>query len=130
METQILPPDILRATCGSRSVLDLIADKWTVLVLCALGKERVRFSELGRRVQGISQKMLTHTVRVMERNGLVERTVLASVPPHVDYALTPLGRTLADSVECLRRWAETNMAAVEAAQAAYDLRTTAEPAVR
>jgi DNA-binding HxlR family transcriptional regulator len=122
METIERPPDVLRATCGSRAVLDLIADKWTVLVLCALDCDRVRFTELRRRVQGISQKMLTQTLRTMERNGLVTRTVYATVPPHVDYDLTPLGHTLADSVECLRRWAETHMTAVQEAQTAYDRR--------
>lgn len=122
METIERPPNVLRATCGSRGVLDLIADKWTVLVLCALGAEPVRFTQLARRVEGISQKMLTQTLRALERNGLVSRTVYATVPPHVDYRLTALGRTLADSVDCLRRWAEGHMKAVEEAQAAYDSR--------
>jgi len=124
METTQAAPDVLRSTCQSREVLDLIADKWTVLVLCALEGDRLRFTDLRRRIDGVSPKVLTHTLRAMERNGVVTRTVLATVPPHVDYELTPLGLTLQASVNCLRRWAEAHMEDVRAAQAAYDASTS------
>lgn len=124
METVENPraPDILRAGCGSRAVLDMIANKWTVLVLCALEDGPTRFTHLQRRIGGVSQKMLTQTLREMERNGLVTRTVYPEVPPHVEYDLTPLGRGLETAVDGLRRWAEGHLGEVAAAQARFDRR--------
>lgn len=121
METmESVDPSILRAGCGSRAVLDMIADKWTVLVLCALEGGPRRFTRLQREIGGISQKVLTHTLREMERNGLVRRTVYPVVPPRVEYALTGLGQSLSGAVDALRRWAEGHLAEVQAAQARFD----------
>ncbi|MBD3730309.1 MAG: helix-turn-helix transcriptional regulator [Sphingomonadales bacterium] len=100
-----------------------VADKWTLLVIEALeeGGEQ-RFSALARAVPGISQKMLTQTLRQMERDGLVQRTVHPVVPPHVDYRLTDLGESLAAAFCGVWHWAEQNLQAVAAARAAYDAR--------
>lgn len=100
-----------------------IADKWTLLVLEEL-EERgtMRFSDIGRAVDGISQKMLTQTLRQMERDGLVTRTVHPVVPPHVDYALTPLGNSLSAAFCGVWMWADRHREAVEAARAAFDAR--------
>lgn len=109
-----------------RLVNDLIgrvADKWTLLVLEELEEKGVmRFTEIGRAVEGISQKMLTQTLRQMERDGLVRRTVHPVVPPHVDYALTPLGESLSAAFCGVWMWAERHLEQVEAARAAFDTR--------
>ena len=109
-----------------RLVNDLIgrvADKWTLLVLEALEeKGMMRFTEIGRAVAGISQKMLTQTLRQMERDGLVRRTVHPVVPPHVDYALTPLGESLSAAFCGVWMWAERHLEQVEAARAMFDAR--------
>lgn len=110
------PPDVLDATCPARQVLDLVADKWAVLVLYALEPGTRRTGELQRTVTGISAKMLTQTLRDLEHNGLVSRTVHPVVPPHVDYALTPLGRTLSATLGSLCRWAEDHLPEVEEAR--------------
>jgi DNA-binding HxlR family transcriptional regulator len=108
--------------CEARRTLDLIGDKWSLLVIARLGGRRRRFSELRREIDGISQRMLTLTLRQLERDGLVARTVYAVVPPRVDYELTPLGRSLLDSVKSLVQWAIENQADIAAARAAYDAR--------
>lgn len=110
------------AACPTRLVLDQIADKWAVLVLGLLAEEAHRFNALRRRIDGISQKMLTQTLRGLERNGLVSRTVFPTVPVTVEYALTPLGATLVDAVDAVRRWAESHIDEVLAAQTEYDAR--------
>jgi DNA-binding HxlR family transcriptional regulator len=107
-------------------VLARIGDKWSVLVVTLLGDGPVRFNELRRQVGGISQRMLTLTLRGLERDGLVTRTVFPTVPARVDYALTPLGRSLLAPLQALAGWARANHAAIEAAQRRYDGR--AEPA--
>jgi DNA-binding HxlR family transcriptional regulator len=110
------------ADCPTSQLLDRLADKWVALVLAAL-RDRggaMRFSELGRRIPGVSQKMLTQTLRALERDGLVTRTVTPSVPVRVDYELTPLGRDLARLMMPLKRWAETHMDEVLARREAYD----------
>ena len=94
METTLLPPNVYSSTCPTRQVLDRIADKWTALVIGALEDGPQRFSQIQRRIDGISQKMLTQTLRSLERDGLIERHVYAEVPPRVVYTLTPLGKTL------------------------------------
>jgi len=110
-----------------RLVSDLIgrvADKWTLLVIEVLEQAaQVRFGALARAVPGISQKMLTRTLRQMERDGLVRRTVHPVIPPHVDYALTALGHGLAAAFCPVWTWAETHLAEVEAARAAFDAHT-------
>jgi DNA-binding HxlR family transcriptional regulator len=107
------------ATCPSREVFDLIADKWAGLLLNALDGQPLRHGELRRRIAGISQKMLTQTLRELERNGIVARTVTAEVPVRVDYALTPLGESLAPLLATLKLWAESHIAEIRAAREAY-----------
>src|SRR5882672_2923164 len=104
-----------------REILERIADKWKLLVIDARDGEReLRFSRLQQRVGGISQKMLTKTLRQLERDGLVTRRVHASVPPRVDYKLTPLGESLGESVCGICTWVGEHMAKVECARRAYD----------
>jgi DNA-binding HxlR family transcriptional regulator len=104
-------------------IIARVADKWTLLVLEALEDAgEKRFSQLGREVPGISQKMLTQTLRQMEREGLVHRTVHAEVPPRVEYRLTELGHELGEAFCGVWRWAEANLERIEAARAAYDAR--------
>ncbi|MEO8392308.1 MAG: helix-turn-helix domain-containing protein [Chloroflexota bacterium] len=123
METTALPPNVYSATCATRQVLDRIADKWTTLVIGALEDGPQRFSQIQRRIDGISQKMLTQTLRSMERDGLVERAVYAEVPPRVVYTLTPLGETLRAPIAAIRHWAEAHISEVSAAQTIYDTAT-------
>src|SRR5215471_10293538 len=105
---------------GSRQVLDLLSEKWTAHVLYALTFGMKRHGELKREIKGISQKMLTRTLRNLERDGLVKRTIYHVVPPRVEYALTPLGETLSELLKDIYTWAETHFAEVEDARAAYD----------
>jgi DNA-binding HxlR family transcriptional regulator len=104
------------------SVLARVGDKWTVLIVALLGDGPKRFSEIKRMVGGISQRMLTLTLRGLERDGLVTRTVFPTVPPRVDYELTDLGRSLWQPVEALGAWARTNQAEIEASRRAFDAR--------
>jgi DNA-binding HxlR family transcriptional regulator len=102
-------------------ILERIADKWTLLVIEALeGEGELRFSDLQRRVGSVSQKMLTKTLRQLERDGLVTRRVHAAVPPRVDYRLTPLGESLGESVCGIWMWVGKHMAKVERARRTYD----------
>lgn len=103
-----------------REVLSRVGDKWSVLLIGMLGDGPLRFTELKRRVEGISQRMLTLTLRGLERDGLVTRTVFASVPPRVDYELTSLGRTLLEPVRGLAAWAEGHRADIQAARDRFD----------
>ena len=113
-------------TCvGIRRVLARVGDKWTVLVVMLLRERPHRFNELKRAVGGVSQRMLTLTLRGLERDGMVERTVGAGVPPRVDYALTPLGRSLAGPVLTLGDWARAHLPDIAAAQAEFDGREAA-----
>ena len=123
-------PGIYSGVCPARDLLDRIADKWTALIIGALStrSEPVRFGELRRAVFGISQKMLTQTLRELERDGLVVRTIYAEVPPRVEYALTPLGRTLHEPLGALGAWVERNMAQVRGAQETFDKRAGRVPA--
>ncbi|WP_116142031.1 winged helix-turn-helix transcriptional regulator [Trinickia diaoshuihuensis] len=100
-----------------------IGDKWTVMVIVLLRRRGHRFNELKREIGGISQRMLTLTLRNMERDGLVTRTVTPSIPPRVDYELTDIGQSLAEPVKVLGEWAFKNLERIAAAQAAYDART-------
>jgi len=117
--------DSLSATCPSRAVLNQVADKWTVLVLGVLVGGTTRFNELRRRVQGITQKMLTQTLRDLERHGLVSRRIYAEVPPRVEYSLTPMGRSLVRVLDNVREWADTHAGEVIAAQERFDRQLTA-----
>ena len=120
METKIKIHDVYDKNCPTRHALDRIADKYTVLVIVFLQDRPRRFNELQRIITGISQKMLTQTLRSLERDGLITRTIYPEVPPRVEYALTSLGETLIEPLAALRSWAETNIETVIAAQSAYD----------
>lgn len=104
----------------ARDILTRIGDKWTVLAVVMLGAGPMRFTELKRAIDGISQRMLTLTLRTLERDGLVSRTVFPTVPPRVDYALTPLGMTLLRTLKDLSDWASANADEITRARAAYD----------
>ncbi|WP_433435740.1 winged helix-turn-helix transcriptional regulator [Nonomuraea sp. CA-141351] len=112
--------DAYFAQCPSRKLLDRLSDKWVTLLLSALAEGPRRYSDLARRVAGVSQKMLTQTLRGLERDGLVSRTLTPSVPVRVDYALTPLGESLMPLVAAIKSWAETHIEDVEAARDRYD----------
>lgn len=116
--------DILAAACPTREVINRIGDRWSLLVMCALGSGTLRFQQLRRAVDGVSQKMLTQTLRALERDGLVQRDVFASVPPRVDYSLTPLGASLSDSIAAIRDWAYAHMDTIEAARSEFDARAS------
>ncbi|AUG79345.1 hypothetical protein CFP65_4608 [Kitasatospora sp. MMS16-BH015] len=113
--------DVLAAICPSRAIFAELADKWSLLLLVSLGQlGEQRFSELQRSVTGVSRKMLTQSLRTLERDGLVLRTVHPQTPPRVVYSLLPLGRALAEQVGLLGSWVERNSEAMLAAQAAFD----------
>jgi DNA-binding HxlR family transcriptional regulator len=113
-----------REDCEVRQILDRIADKWSLLVIALLDKRRMRFTELRREIDGVSQRMLTVTLRQLERDGLVKRTVHPVVPPRVDYELTPLGASLHETIQARVTWTETHQRAIAAARSAYDSRAT------
>ncbi|MFI6432579.1 winged helix-turn-helix transcriptional regulator [Rhodococcus oryzae] len=115
-----------REDCEVRQILDRIADKWSLLVIALLDRRTLRFTELRREIDGISQRMLTVTLRQLERDGLVRRTVYPVVPPRVDYALTPLGETLHETIQALVSWTELHQDEVAKARAEYDVRADAE----
>jgi len=108
------------ANCPTRQVIDRIGDRWTVLIIGALAAGPLRFSELSRTVLGISQKMLTQTLRGLERDGLVKRTLYPQIPPRVDYELTCTGKTLIDLLGALQTWATQNMGSIVEARREYD----------
>ncbi len=124
-EPAVLDVDPYAAGCPSRQVLDRIGDRWTVLVVGSLSQGPMRFSELGRRIEGISQKMLTQTLRGLERDGLVARTVHPEVPPRVEYALTRVGSTLIEPLDALDAWAREHLPVIEEARTRYDEARTA-----
>jgi len=111
------PPSVLEPQCPSRLVLERIADKWTALVIQILARGTMRYAELQRAIGGISQKMLTQTLRSLERDGLVQRKVHPVVPPKVEYSLTRLGRTLIEPLHALCRWSEKHLAELQANRA-------------
>jgi DNA-binding HxlR family transcriptional regulator len=107
--------------CPSRDLLDRIGDKWTVLVLGELARHGAcRFTQLRKRLSGVSEKMLTQTLRALERDGLVDRTVYPDVPVRVEYALTPLGQTLREPLRMLTEWSTQHIDDVLAAREGYD----------
>ncbi len=114
--------DVYNGDCPTRQVLDRIGDKWTALIIGMLDGRPKRFSELQRSIVGISHKMLTQTLRNLERDGLVQRTLYPEVPPRVEYVLTPLGETLCTPITAIRHWAEEHIAEVTVAQTLYDTR--------
>jgi DNA-binding HxlR family transcriptional regulator len=116
--------DAYLRSCPSRGVLDVIGSKWTVLIVGALIDRPMRFGELRRRLDGVTQKSLTQALRQLERDGFVTRTQYPTIPPRVDYALTPLGHRAAGLLRSIRDWAQENLAEVLAARASYDARPT------
>jgi DNA-binding HxlR family transcriptional regulator len=123
----VLPPQPhLDSDCrGVASILARVGDKWSVFVIMLLGDRPRRFNEIKRMVGGISQRMLTLTLRGLERDGLVTRTVFPTIPPRVDYELTDLGRGLSQPVEALGKWAYEHQAEIERARAKFDGRNEA-----
>jgi len=114
------PGNVYSAECPTRRILDRIGDKWAVLILLLLRKEPMRFNQLRRTIEGISQKMLSQVLKSLERDGLIKRRAIATVPVTVEYSITQLGLTLAGAVDPLRDWAEQNLKDVLAAQRRYD----------
>ncbi len=132
-KARALAPNVLSARCPTRAVLDLIADKWTTLVIYLLSGGTKRYGELQREIDGISQKMLTQTLRNLEQDGLVRRVVYPEVPPRTEYSLTPLGETLRKPLGSLCEWAESHIAEVERARfaaARHHARTAESPGGR
>ncbi|WP_181794710.1 helix-turn-helix domain-containing protein [Streptomyces sp. WELS2] len=113
----------VREGCEVRQILDRVADKWSLLVIALLENRSLRFNQLRHSIEGISQRMLTVTLRQLERDGLVRRTVHPVVPPRVDYELTPLGVTLHDTIQALVDWTEQHQEEIAMARAEYDRRT-------
>ncbi len=103
-----------------REILDLVGDKWSLYIIGSLKDGPVRFNELRRRIEGISQRMLTITLRGLERDGLVKRTLFPTIPPRVDYELTDMGRSLLEPVMALTLWANANQPNIQRARAIYD----------
>ncbi|WP_246059466.1 winged helix-turn-helix transcriptional regulator [Herbidospora galbida] len=114
--------DLTRKDCPSRQILDRIGDTWSVLIVTLLRDGPLRFTELHRRIEGVTPKMLTQTLRGLERDGLVTRTVFPVVPPRVDYELTGLGRSLENVVDTITAWADTHIDDVLTARGRYDTR--------
>lgn len=114
--------DAFLDACPTRELLSRLTDKWVALVIPALAGGPQRHSELAHRIAGVSQKMLTQTLRTLERDGLVSRTVTASVPVRVDYELTPLGHELFPVMLAIKDWAETHMDRVFEARTRFDTR--------
>jgi DNA-binding HxlR family transcriptional regulator len=112
--------NVFLAACPSRQLLDRLSDKWVGLVICSLEDGSRRYSEISREVAGVSQKMLTQTLRSLERDGLVEREVTPSVPVRVDYRLSALGRSLLPVMSAVHAWAEQHMPEVNSAREVYD----------
>jgi DNA-binding HxlR family transcriptional regulator len=120
-------PNPYAAACPTRIVLERVANKWTILVLGLLLDRPMRFNQLRHRIEGISQKMLTQTLRSLERDGLVRRQAFATVPVTVEYSVTHLGRTLATAVDALRQWADVHIKEVLVSQADYDAKCHNQP---
>lgn len=116
------------ADCPTRQILDRIGDKWAVLILLLLRDEPLRFNQLRRAIEGISQKMLSQVLKSLERDGLVRRRAIATVPVTVEYSITALGLTLAAAVDPVRDWAEHHLKEVLASQRRYDMQRTASAA--
>ncbi|MDB5413814.1 MAG: transcriptional regulator [Rubritepida sp.] len=118
-----LPIDPLHGDCRKVSqVLARVGDKWTVLVVMTLGERARRFNEIKRSINGISQQMLTRTLRGLERDGMVTRTMFPTIPPQVEYELTELGRSLREPVLALGQWAQAHIPVIDTARADYDRR--------
>lgn len=122
-----MKPNVYDPDCPTRTMLDRIGDKWTVLVLLVLLDGPRRFNELRTRVGRVAPKVLTETLRRLERDGVLTRTAFAEIPPRVVYELTPLGRSLEELIRSIAEWAEQNIEDISAARDAYDRRAVAAP---
>lgn len=114
--------DAFRRECPSHTVLEVLANKWAHLVICALRGETRRFGALARKIEGITPKMLTQTLRVLERDGLVRRRMFAVIPPRVDYELTDLGEELVSLLDAILRWSEQHVPQILGARDAFERR--------
>ena len=123
-----MKPNAYSADCPTRQILDRIGDKWAVLILILIRDEPMRFNALRRSIEGISQKMLSQVLKSLERDGLIRRRAIPTVPVTVEYSITPLGTTLSAAVDPLRDWAERNLKEVLAAQRRYDAQKIAKAA--
>jgi DNA-binding HxlR family transcriptional regulator len=112
--------NILEEDCFNRHILDIVINKWTSLIFYALSQGPRRYNQLKKLIEGISQTMLTSTLRKLERNGLVHRQIYPVIPPKVEYSLTPLGETLIPIFEQIYQWTGTHVAEIEIAQKEYD----------
>lgn len=110
----------VREDCDVRQILDRIADKWSLLVISLLERKTMRFGELGREIDGISKRMLTVTLRNLERDGLIHRTIYAEVPPRVEYRLSDLGCTLLGTIQALVTWTEQHQDEIARARERFD----------
>ena len=116
------PADVFNAGCPARAVLDVLAEKWALLLVHRLARGPARTSELRRQIGGISEKMLIQTLRRLERNGFVARQAYPEVPPRVEYSLTPLGASLSGPITLLDRWVEQHLQDITAAKLEFDRR--------
>jgi DNA-binding HxlR family transcriptional regulator len=114
--------DLLDAACFDRHILDTVINRWASLIFYALSRGPRRYNELQRLIEGISQTMLTNTLRKLERHGLVHREIYPVIPPKVEYSLTPLGKTLIPVFEQIYQWANDHRAEIQQAEAVYDQR--------
>jgi len=129
METPVqLQFDVMQPGCPSRVVLQRIGDKWTPLVFQVLKDGPQRFSAIRTAIQGVTPKVLTQTLRTLERDGLVSRTIYAEVPPRVEYGLTPLGQTLLGPLDAVRAWAEEHAGKILQSRQDYDDQAEVAPA--
>jgi len=126
-EGELRPVDAYLRHCASRTVIDVIANKWTCLLIGTLADGPVRFNALRRRLDGITQKSLTQSLRNLERDGLVTRTLYPTVPPRVEYELTDLGRSVLVFTEGIRQWSEEHVGQIREAREVYDARASREP---
>ena len=119
--------DVFRQGCPSQTVLEVLANKWTHLVICALRPGPLRFGDLGRKIEGVTPKMLTQTLRILERDGLLERRLYPVIPPKVEYRLTGLGSELVLMLDQLLRWSERHVPEILEARTRYDGRAEETP---
>lgn len=117
---KIVQPDISLTICGYTKVLEIVSNKWTGLVIYAMEDGIIRYGDMRRRIEGISKKMLTQTLRQLERDGLVNRKITPAVPPIVEYSLSGLGESLLEPMKALNRWTKENYSQVELARENYD----------
>ncbi|MGR3275327.1 winged helix-turn-helix transcriptional regulator [Acaryochloris marina NIES-2412] len=127
MVHQFPEPDIFTLNCPTQQILDVISDKWSVIVLYCLAFQPRRYNDIQRRIEGISQKVLTQTLRRLERHGLVQRMVLSEMPLSVEYALTDLGESLMDPLLAIATWSRTHFSEIANSRDQYDQGIATKP---